>query len=272
MWLLTRRILLLSCFLFMSVSAVAGERTVLKIGGTGSSIGIMKILSQQYHIHHPDITIEVLKSLGSSGGIRALQAGAIDLAVASRPLKEKEKKDVHEYVLGTSPLVFAVHPETRVDSLTDSQLVDIYRGSLFAWPDGTQIRRILRPANDTDWLLMQTISPQLSQALEIASNTEGLYLAVTDTDAVSYLERVVGSFGVTTLAMVHAEQRQVKVLSYREIDPADPSSVARYHLRKTYHLVVRSEAPTTVTDFLTFIFSDQGKHVLSELGIAFTDE
>lgn len=271
MGMLTRLILLLFGFMVMNGSSVAATGTILKVGGTGSSVGFMKLLGQQYRIHHPDITIEVLPSLGSSGGIRALQSGAIDLAVASRPLKEKEKKGVREYLLGTSPFVFAVHPDTNADNLTDSQLVDIYRGNLSTWPDGTQIRRILRPTNDTDWLLMQTISPELAQALEVASHTEGLYLAVTDSDAVSYLERVVGSFGVTTLAIIDAEQRKVKILSYRGIDPKVPSAIAPYPLLKTYRMAVKSHAPTAVTDFIGFIFSDQGKQVLGEVGIVLTD-
>ena len=271
MYMLTRLILLLFCYVVMNVSSVAAERAVLKVGGTGSSVGFMEILGQQYCTHQPKTTIEVLQSLGSSGGIRALQSGAIDLAVVSRPLKVKEKKGVREYLLGTSPFVFAVHPGTETDNLTDSQLVDIYRGNLSTWPGGTQIRRILRPEDDTDWLLMQTISPELAQALEVASHTEGLYLAVTDTDAVSYIERVAGSFGVTTLAIIQAEQRQVKILPYRGIDPADPSTIARYPLLKTYRLAIRRDAPAAVTDFLDFIFSDQGKQVLSEVGVLLTD-
>lgn len=272
MCMLKRFMLLLFCFVIMNVSSVAAEGITLKAGGTGSSVGFMELLSKQYRIHHPKTTIKVLPSLGSSGGMRALQLGAIDLAVVSRSLKEKEKIGVREYILGTSPFVFAVHPDTEADNVTDSQLVDIYRGNLSTWSDGTLIRRILRPLDDTDWLLMQTISPELAQAMEEASHTEGLYLAVTDTDAVSYLERVAGSFGATTLAMVRAEKRQVKVLPYRGIDPADPSAIARYPLLKTYRLAVRNDAPTAVTDFLAYIFSDQGKQVLTQIGIVLTNE
>lgn len=271
MCMLTRLILLLFCFVVVDVSYVAAETTTLKVGGTGSSVGFMELLRQQYRIHHPKITIEILPSLGSSGGMQALQAGAIDLAVVSRSLKEKEKKGVREYLLGTSPFVFAVHPYTEAENLTDTQLVDIYRGNLSLWPDGTQIRRILRPSDDTDWLIMQMISPEIAQALKEAGQTEGLYLAVTDTDAVSYLERVAGSFGATTLAMILAEKRKVKILSYRGIDPADPSGVALYPLLKTYRLAVRSDAPTGLIDFLGFIFSDQGKQVLSKVGIVLSD-
>jgi phosphate transport system substrate-binding protein len=269
---LTRLFLLLFCFAVMDTSSIAAEQITLKVGGTGSSVGFMELLSQQYSIHHPTITIEVLPSLGSSGGMRALQSGTIDMAVVSRSLKQEEKKDVREYLLGTSPFVFAVHPDTEAANLTDTQLIDIYRGNLSTWPDGTPIRRILRPSNDSDWLLMQKISPGIAQALDEASHTEGLYLAVTDTDAVSYLERVAGSFGATTLAIIRAENRQVKVLPYRGIDPGDSSAVARYPLLKTYRLAVRSDAPTVVTDFLGYIFSDQGKQVLSKVGVVLSHE
>jgi phosphate transport system substrate-binding protein len=244
----------------------------LKVGGTGSAIGFMKRLAQEYCTHHPEITIEVLPSLGSSGGILALQSGAIDLAVASRPLKVIEKRDVQDLMLGTSPFVFGVHPSTSTEDITISQLIDIYLGTQTTWSDGIPIRRILRPVNDTDWLLLQAISPEVAQALEVASQTEGLYLAVTDTDTAAYLERVTGSFAPITLTMILAEQRQVKVLSFMGIDPADPKVAKRYPLHKTYRLIVRKETSTEVTDFLKFIFSDRGKQILNEVGLESSNE
>lgn len=60
-------------------SASAAE-TSLRFGGTGGSLGPMRQLSEAFMKVNPDVAIEVLPSLGSGGGIKAVLAGAIDLS------------------------------------------------------------------------------------------------------------------------------------------------------------------------------------------------
>jgi phosphate transport system substrate-binding protein len=228
----------------------------------------MRLLGRSYSALHPEVTVEVLPSLGTAGGIRAAKTGAIDLAVAGRPLMAKEKEGLKGYFLGETPFVFAVHPQTQVEDVTLAQVVNMYNGTIRTWRDGNQIRRILRPHNDSDWQLMSNISTELAKALEIAQETEGLFPAVTDTDAVSYLERIRGSFGPSTLSMILAEKRNVKILSFNGTQPgvSDPSK-EKYPLVKPYHLLARADASASVNAFIDFILSDQGWEILAEAGI-----
>lgn len=247
--------------------ACAGEQITLTVGGTGSGLGVMRLLGQSYSTLHPEVAITVLPSLGSSGGIRALKAGAIDLAISSRLLEKNEKSGVKGYLLGMSPFVFVVHPETQVQDVTINQLADIYNGTITTWPDGVQVRRVLRPVADTDWQLMRNISPELAKAMDIAQNTKGLFLAVTDTDTLSYLERVHGSIGPSTLAMILAEKRNVNILSLDGIKPGVIHSGKRYPLEKPYIILVEDPVSQAVGDFIDFILSDQGRIMLAKVGI-----
>lgn len=247
--------------------ALAGEQNILVVGGTGSGLGVLRVLGQHYSTLHPEITINVLPSLGSAGGIRALQAGAIDLAISSRSLKEQEKENLQELPLGTSPLVFAVHADTPIHDITYSLAAGMYSGAISTWLDGSQIRRILRPENDADWVLMRSVSDEMAKALDVAQKTRGLHLAVTDTDAVSSLEQVAGSFGPTTLAMVLAEMREVRLLSLAGRQPAEVGADPGYPMLKTFRLIVRSDARPGVLAFMAFIASPEGKKRLAELGI-----
>ncbi len=244
---------------------------LLTVGGTGSGLEIMRLLGRSYSALHPEITIKVVPSLGTAGGVRALQNDAIDLAIASRQLKDQEKEGVTGYFLGESPLVFVVHPATVVDDVTLTQVINIYSGKTTAWPDGTKIRRILRPDNDSDWQLMSSFSPDLAKSLKIAQETEGLFLAVTDNDAAKYLERIPGSFGPSTLVMILAEKRNVKILSFEGIQPmgAGISSITtgKYPLVKQYHLLKKIDASPFVDDFIEFIQSDQGRQIMAQFGI-----
>ena len=247
--------------------AFGTEATTITVGGTGSGMGFMRLLGKKYSTLHQEVTVKVLPSLGTAGGIHAAKTGAVDLAVASRRLKEQELGGMKEYFLGGSPFVFAVNPATEVANVTLAQVVSLYNGNTTTWPDGTRIRRVLRPHNDSDWQFMTGLSPELAKALELAQATEGLFLAVTDTDAVSYLERIRGSFGPTTLAMVLSEKRRVKILSFNGLQPVTDPGVENYPLVKPYHLLARADAPVSVNDFIDFIRSDQGRQILAQVGI-----
>ena len=75
------------CLLFTAGSFAA----TLKIGGTGAALGTMRILADQFVRKRPDISVVIPDSLGSGGGIKAVLAGALDIALSSRQLKPKEQ-------------------------------------------------------------------------------------------------------------------------------------------------------------------------------------
>lgn len=62
----------------------------MRIGGTGSAIGTMKLLGDALARQDMAFQYTVVPNLGSSGGLRALQAGAIDIALISRRLRADE--------------------------------------------------------------------------------------------------------------------------------------------------------------------------------------
>ncbi len=69
----------------------AGLAETLKIGGTGGALGTMQILGRAFEKQHAGVSVEILPSLGSGGGIKAVLAGAIDIGLSARRLKAKER-------------------------------------------------------------------------------------------------------------------------------------------------------------------------------------
>ena len=55
-----------------------------KIGGTGSALGVMRFLGQEFSALQPATALTVLPMLGSGGGIKALIADTLDIAVSAR--------------------------------------------------------------------------------------------------------------------------------------------------------------------------------------------
>ena len=89
-------------------AASGGSTRILVIGGTGSALGGMRMLAEKFMDANRDVVISIRPSLGSAGGIRAIKAGKIDLAVTTRPLHLKERSSQFEAIeYAQTPLVFA---------------------------------------------------------------------------------------------------------------------------------------------------------------------
>ena len=121
----------------------------IKIGGTGNALGTMRLLGDAYSKKNPDIKVIVISSLGSSGAIKAVPKGAIDIGLSSRALSDEERSaGVKDAEYARSLTVLAVSNKSKATALTHDQLADIYAGKLLSWPDGTPIRPIMRQPGD----------------------------------------------------------------------------------------------------------------------------
>jgi ABC-type phosphate transport system substrate-binding protein len=67
----------------------APAANVLRLGGTGAGLANIQNLAEAFAKTHPGVVAKVLPSLGSSGGIKALLAGAIDASVSVRRPQER---------------------------------------------------------------------------------------------------------------------------------------------------------------------------------------
>src|SRR5512137_2326936 len=78
------------CFLAL-MPALAGAQETVRVGGVGTALGVMRIIAGAFEAANPGIRVQVVPSLGSSGGIKAIGEGALDISLSGRPLKEEEK-------------------------------------------------------------------------------------------------------------------------------------------------------------------------------------
>jgi len=248
--------------------ALAAAETVIKIGGSGGALGSMKRLAEAFTRSHPGVRIQVLSSLGSSGGIKALMAGALDLAVSGRPLKDDEKANgVTEIQYAITPFVFVVHNKVAKSAVTTHELEQIYGGQMPDWPDGSRIRLVIRPEGDSDTKLLRSISPAMDQAVKSAIGKAGMNFAVTDQDSIDMVAKVPGSLGAATLSQIMTERPPVKILAYNGVNP-DVKAMAKGHypLFKPLYLITVRQAAAVAREFAAFIGSPAGKRILAHSG------
>jgi len=240
----------------------------VKIGGTGSGLGTMKILADAYARQHPDFKFVVLPSIGTSGGIKALRAGAIQIGLSSRPLKDSESQGgfvATEY--GRTPFIFVTSPTTQASNINVRELANLYVGKTDKWPDGTPVRLVMRPVGDSDTEVIKAISPEMRAAKDAAEKRPGMLFTVTDQETADSIEKVAGALGPSTLALILSEKRALRPLSLNGVAP-DVQALAegRYPLSKTMYMVTPTTPSSAVQGFVDFVRGPAGRALLAQYG------
>ena len=247
--------------------AYGGTTRILVIGGTGSALGGMRMLAEKFMDANRDVVISIRPSLGSAGGIRAIKAGKIDLAVTTRPLdlKEQSRKLVAtEYA--QTPLVFATRSDTTAQDINTDQLTAIFLGDN-GWPDGSRMRLIMRPHRASDNKLLCGLSDDVDKAVRYALKRRQLLVTMNDQENASALESIPGSFGMTTLAQILTEKRKLKPLSFNGVLGTPATLAAKsYPFAKRLYYVVSSDPSPDIKAFIAFLTSNVGQEILTAHG------
>jgi phosphate transport system substrate-binding protein len=244
-----------------------GNAQTLRTGGTGAALGTMRALGEAYKKIEPQFSLEIVPNLGSSGGLKALEQGAVHFAVISRPLKGDESVQGYAaYEYGRTPFVLATS-RSDVSNLTLRQIADLYSARVAKWPDGTPVRLVLRPANDADTPLFASFSPAIKEALAEAMSRDGMIVAVTDQDSATELGRIKGAIGTSSLALIVSEKRPLSTIAIDGVKPtAKALSDGSYPYFKSVYVVTKGTPSRETARFLAFVRSTEGRRILTDLG------
>jgi phosphate transport system substrate-binding protein len=252
-------------FAMLSAGAHAEE---IKIGGTGNALGTMRLMGEAFSKKYPNMTVTVLGSIGTSGAIKGVPKGVIDIGVASRPLTDNELATgmvATEYA--RSLTVLAVANKLKVTAITSEQIADSYTGKLAKWPDGTPIRPVLRQPGDDNTKQIKSLSPEIEKALLGAERREGLAFAVIDQEAADKIENIPGAIGTSTLALIKSEGRPLRALKLDGVEPTERNGASgAYPLIKRFFFVTQKPPSSTVQQFTAFVNSPAGQEVLTKNG------
>lgn len=256
-------------FACMHTPAFADEASAtIRIGGTGTALGGMTMLGAAFSAENPGVHVVVLPSLGSGGGIKALAAGKIDVAVSARPLKDSEVAEGlrgREYA--RTPIIFATRHDNDVKNVTLADLIAIYSGTMKKWPNGSALRLVMRPPGESDTQLLRDLSPEMDVAVSQALERPNLFTAINDQDNAAALEDVPGSIGLTTLAQVLTENRQLNEIAFNGIAGTTEDLInGTYAYYKQLHLIVAADPAPTVSQFVDFMNSTAALEILRKTG------
>ena len=261
--------ILLSCLIVVAAPGPPGaDRAIaaetVTIGGTGSTLGDMKLLGDAYMQTHPDTKVVVLPYLGNVGGIKALRAGKLDIALTTDQLSPVEvAAGLTAVAYAKTALAFATRHDTPFDAVTSAWLSDVYRGVVTQWPDGMPIRLMLRPAHDSDMRILFALSGAMKKTMQAALERPGLLIVDSAQEAGRKLAQLEGSLGSTTLAQSKSEQLAIKLLAFDGVAPTvEALASGQYPLVKQFLHITRRDASPAAQNFIAFLKSDEAAAML----------
>lgn len=240
----------------------------LRVAGTGAGLGVVTELADRYRRAHPELKVEIHPSLGSSGALKALKAGAIEVAISARPLKEDEKAaGLTQTPMSRTALALVTSYRTPPASLSSEQVMAIYGASPPPWSDGVPLRVVLRPESDTDTRLLRNAIPSIGGNLERLYASGSVPTAATDQDAANQIASIPGSFGLLSLSLVTELGGALRVVSFNGVKPSlETVASGSYPMIKSFYLVVSAKAGDVVQGFLRYARSREAQEVFRRHG------
>lgn len=104
------------------------------VGGSSSVEPVMQKLREKYLEINPNASIEIDLS-DSSAGMSNTINGSYDIGMASRELKESEKKELNDRVIAVDGIAVIVNNGNPTENLTVEQVKNIFTGKSVNWSD-----------------------------------------------------------------------------------------------------------------------------------------
>jgi phosphate transport system substrate-binding protein len=216
---------LLACLLAACGPSDAGGLTVT---GSTSVTPFAEHLAEVYQKEHPNATINI-QGLGSSAGIRAALDGVAEIGMSSRELEPDEAAQLDELVIARDALAIIVHPSNPIDSLTTTQIQDIFTGKIRSWQGlggpPAAITLVSREAGSGTFgafeeLVMQG-QPITQLTLRQGSNGSIRQIVAEDPNAIGYISLGIVDQSVKPLAIddVEASVENVEAGAYTLVRP-----------------------------------------------------
>lgn len=234
---------------FVCESPTAGH-TGLVLAGSGSNLPLARRVAALYTVR-TGLEVTVPGSIGTAGAVAALRDGAVDVGLASRPLRPDEAADLVATPMARTSLAFyaAVPDDGNVSLQT---LIDLYRGDIVTWRTGQPVVLLVREEGDSGNAVIAGALPELFAAMDGARREGRAIVQSTDHEMWVALRDVPGAVGFLDAGIVALDGLGLRAIGLRDpggevLDPSSPS----WPLRKTLFLLTSRDRPQPFVDFAT---------------------
>ncbi len=262
-------------------STTITEQKAIQNKGSDTIVNIALAWAEAYRQVSPDISIAVTGG-GSGTGIASLINGTVDIANASRAMKDSEIEEAKangfdpiEHVIAIDALAIILHPDNPVSQLTIDQLADIYTGRIANWKEvGGNDAPIVLLSRETNsgthvYFLEEVVRKGDKENADIFAPQT--LLMPSSVGITSELRRNPNAIGYDGLGYVDPEHEKiVAVARGAEEDYIAPTvetaAAGIYPLARNLFMYTAGEPQGVIADYLDWILSPTGQTIVAELG------
>jgi phosphate transport system substrate-binding protein len=237
------------------------------ISGTGDNYDLMLAIAKAMMAKVSGVQVEVLESVGSAGGIRAVIAGKADIARVARPLKDNEKgAGLTCQIFAKTPVVFATHPDINgIDNITNEQILGIYSGKITDWGQlgakPGKIYPLTRESGDSSLLILNEMLPGFAN-IKVADNAKVMYLTPETVAALQEHKQTICY--VPLSAVVNTNP---KILKINGIEPsAKKATSGEYKYLIPLGVAYKGQPQGFAKEFIDFLYSKDARKIITEMG------
>ncbi len=279
------RIMLAAMVAAAALTACGGgeQRQVIQNKGSDTLVNVAQAWAEAYQVVDPSVVVAVSGG-GSGTGIAALINGTVDVANASRAMKEKEVElardagqDPVQHVVGFDALAVYLHGDNPATSLSLAQLAEIYGdgGSYTLWTDlglevpgcqGQEIVVVSRQNNSGTYAYFR----------ETVLGKGDFRLGTRDMhgskDVVDLVEKTPCAIGYSGLAYVTDHVKMACVENADSAGCTSPTvataSDGSYPIARPLFMYTNGEPAGKIGEYMNWIKSDAGQCIILDKGYA----
>ncbi len=236
------------------------------VAGSGSNLPITGKLADAYN-KKTGAAVEVPKSIGTDGAVKAVQSGALELGLVSRPLTATEKTSgLVEIPYARIAIVFAAHPGVPDTDVTLDDIVKIHRGEKTSWRDGRPIVVLIRGMHDSSNLILFQLIPGYADIIKDSIDQKRWQVMYHDIDMAEALRAKQGAFGHTDATEIKINAG-IKPLAIGGIAPTDDNiKSGRYPYVKPLSFIHKGPLSERAKAFIAFVHSPEGHTIITDNG------
>jgi phosphate transport system substrate-binding protein len=253
--------------------------TTVQNKGSDTMVNLALAWAEKYQSLHPEINISVTGG-GSGTGIASLTNNTVDIANASRAMKDEEKEampagtEAVEFTVARDAIAIIVNLDNPVNELTLQQISDIYSGKINNWKDvggdDLEIVRLSRETNSgTHVYFLENVLRLGSKEDKTLFSTNTLLLPSSE-GIMTEVQDNPHAIGYDGLGYVTPEVKVIAVAKepgsayvWPSVATVDDKS---YPIARDLYMYTAGQPSGAIKDYIEWIFSPEAQLIVDDLG------
>ena len=254
--------------------------TYIENKGSDTIVNLALAWAEKYQGDHPEVRISVTGG-GSGTGIASLVNGTVDIANASRQIKQEEIDqaksngvDPVEHIIARDAIAVIVNPENPVNKLTLQQISDIYSGKITNWREvGGEDRPIVRLSRETNSgthvYFLETVLRLGSKEDKTLFSMDTLLLPSSE-GIIAEVRQNPNAIGYDGLGYVPKDLKMIAIAKEAGGAYVLPSIATvndkSYAVARDLYMYTNGEPTGIVKEYLDWILSPEAQQIVADLG------